>query len=561
MVTGCGGIDVQYGSKKFITIIFLVALAAFLVACEPSSSATTVPQTATPDARPTETLVPTPTATPVPTVTTISADPITETQAYIDTLPADQVACAILAIGQENLEHLVRGEIALADLTKAETDVMVSCFNTLAVRSMIISEIESATGGLTPRSRDCVEDATFIVDGNLVFSADPDADQIIALYRALFCLTEQERETIGDSGSRFGLSEFGGIGAVECVVSGVRPTQFEQLFKLLSPNDPDINELGEFIELFVDCGVMPDAEFRELGGKDAVSCVLDAVPTAEHGRMLTLLNSGQSDFSELSEYLPVFIRCGTIDESMFDDIGLSSAQILCLVDEIGIEGIEIIAGDDSNVSQAKILSFLPAFGTCGIDIEALMDEDSDSSSDPRFNHGLDPSDLPFSPEQNRCLLAELDDAGEDVWRNLGSGDEPTIELLAALAACRIDASDLAGPVGDQRGDPTPTPTTLITVELSFNQILTAVLTQTENDCLHTNMTAASWQAFEQMIAGDPVSDTSASAEIATALAICGIDLSSLAIDAAARREAFREDVADVLGLSPDDIIIRSITGG
>jgi hypothetical protein len=480
--------------RNSLRIIFLVALAAFLVACEPSSSGSSDVETATPDARPTQTPTPVPTPTPIPGVTIITADPIAETQKYLESLDRIEVQCAIGEIGSQRLAHLIRSEFDDAALTTADSDAISNCFSVPTVRSMFISAIEADTGGLSPRSRSCMETETLNLSPTVMFVSTIDTADMITLLRSVFCLNDDEREALGDSDSRFGFSEIGGIHSVECIIDRVTPSQYEPLVEVFTSGSDDLTTITQFASLFVSCGVFDDSDFEEIGGLSAVECVLGKIPMAEHGTMIGLLTSGQAELSELSEYLPTFIRCGVIEETAFEDAGLTSKQALCLIDAIGVEAIENLVGDSSSLTEDEVLRLLPVIGRCGIDIEALMDGDSERPGDPRFDHGLDPSDLPFTQEQNRCLLAELDDAGEDVWRNLGSGDQPTPELFAALAACQIDASDLAGPQGGQIGAPTPTPTTLITVELSFNQILTAVLTQTENDCLHTNVTAAGWDS-------------------------------------------------------------------
>jgi len=376
--------------QKFVIFLAIAALMAGAIACTSSSEPTATP---VPSTEP-----PVPTATPVP-IAPIEIDPIADPVVFLSALPADEAACAADAVGGgDRVISMLESSLGDQRLTVAESAALDNCLSEDTVNAIFIGQLSREAGTLSDDTIVCIGEQIGGMSAAGLFLEEPAADFIISSLKGVFCLASDERARISASEAAYGFGELGGIDALECVVNGVGPTGLTDLVDVLSGEGPDFEALGEFFPLMIECDAISDVEFEELGvSADQVSCVLAEL--GEDGLALLDPTAGELDLSDLGALLGTLSECGT----ELDDL---------------LEGSE-----------------LP------IDPGALIDPVILPTVLAELPQGLEYIELPFSDEQIICLTTEI---GEDQIANLLAGGAPDLSIFSALTKCKVDLSTLLG---------------------------------------------------------------------------------------------------------------------
>ena len=378
--------------QKSVTFLAIAALMAVVIACSSSPKPTAAP------VPPTATRVPTATVTPVP-VAPIEIDPIVNPIGFLRTLPADEATCAIDAVGgRDRMIALMSSSLGGERLTVAEANALDNCFSEDTVNAIFIGQLSREAGGLSDDTIVCIGEQIGGMSAAGLFLEEPAADVIISSLKGVFCLANDERARILASEAAYGFSELGGIDALECVVNGAGPTGLTDLAGLYSAEEYDSSALGELFPIMIECGAIDDSEFEELGVSGGqVGCVLGEL--GEDGMALLDPTAGEPDLSDLGALLGTLSNCGIeIDDLM------------------GASELPINQGD-------------------------LIDPVVDSTVELELPDDLEDVELPFAEEQIICLTAEL---GEDQIANLLAGGAPDLSLFSALSKCEVDLSVLLG---------------------------------------------------------------------------------------------------------------------
>lgn len=355
---------------------------------------------------------PEPTATPVPPTPTpeppkiILADPVTETLQFLDALPDSESDCALQAVGGiDRAIALLQQDHDTEPLTPSEIETVGACISQDTVRRVIVGQLDREAGGLSDQTVNCIAEQTAGLSAAALFTSEPGIDSSISLIKGIFCLNAEERAEVSAGDNAYGFSDLGGIDALECVVNGAGPTGLEGLMGALSGS------------------------------------------------------GSANEFETISELFPIMVECGAIDDSNFEESGVSAAQIMCIMNELGEDSLAVLE-PDAELDGEAFTAALAAFALCGLDIAELMGEaalpvDPDSSDDPvdpgtddpdgamdEPPTSLDEIDLPFTPAEIACLMEEL---GEEQVADLLTGGAPDLSLFAALGACEIDIASLLTP--------------------------------------------------------------------------------------------------------------------
>ncbi len=353
-------------------------------------------------APPTPTPVP-PTPTPVP-VRPILFDPATQTYQFMDALPRSEVDCAVQVVGGEDrVISLLQKDYEDIRLTEPEIEAVGACFSSETVRRVIEGQLDREAGGLSDATVTCIGEQIGGLSAAALFTEDAGADSTIGLIKSIFCLNDEERAAVSTGGvGEFGFADLGGIDALECVVNRTGPTGLEDL-------------MGAF-------------------------------------------SSDAADFDTLTNLFPIMIECGAIDDSNFEDSGMTAVQVGCLVNELGEGGLSLLDPNAAEPAMADVILMFAALNACGIDSEGLMGGvtlplDPDALDDividatvqigsPDDVPDIKEIDLPFTDEQIACLIGEI---GEDEIANLVSGGTPDLSLFGALSTCEVDLMSLLAP--------------------------------------------------------------------------------------------------------------------
>jgi len=365
---------------------------AVVIACGGAAEPTATPE-------PTATAVPTATATPVP-VAPISIDPIADPAGFLNALPSDEATCAADALGgRDRVLSMLEGELGDQRLTSSEADALNACLSDDTVRAVFIGQLEREAGTLSDATIVCIGEKVGGMAAASLFTEEPAADVIISTLQGIFCLNDDERAAVSESEYVYGFGELGGIDAVECVVNGVGPTGL--------------------------------------------------------GELVGLASADEYDFAALGELFPLMIECGAIDDSEFEELGVSAEQIGCVLSELGEDGLALFDPTAAEPDISELTSILGVFGTCGIELEDLLGGaelpidpiDVLPEIDPtqvaiiEIPESVEDIELPFTEEQILCLTNEM---GEDQIANLLAGGAPDLSLFAALGTCEVDISALLG---------------------------------------------------------------------------------------------------------------------
>lgn len=287
-------------------------------------------------------------------------------------------------------------------ITPTEADAIDGCISDETVQSVFVGQLEREAGGLSDPTVICIGEQIGGLSAAALFTDEPQVDATISLLKGIFCLNSEERAAISVSDAAYGFGDYGGIDALECVVNGVGPTGL--------------------------------------------------------GDLMGALSSSDVDFSGLSNLFPLLIECGALNDSVFEETGITADQVGCLLGELGESGLALLDPGAADPELGDLAAMFAALDACGIDLEDLL-EGADSLLDPNASGGVnvDPTaqteltveipdvtdvELPFTEEQIACLTEEL---GDEVIANLLAGGAPDFSLFAALTACDIDVLSLLAP--------------------------------------------------------------------------------------------------------------------
>ncbi len=378
--------------KKSVVFSLLAAVFVVVVACT-SATPTPIPPSPTPE----------PTATPVP-LEPITIDPKKDAVGFLEALPASEISCLSGALGGSGrVLEILESALDSDAVTLAEAEAINGCISDETVGRVFVGQIEREAGGLSDATVVCIGEQIGGLSAAALFTDEPAADAVISLLKGVFCLNGEERSAVSDSAVAYGFGDYGGIDALECVINGVGPTGLGDLMGALS------------------------------GGS----------------------SGGEIDFSAISDLFPLLIECGALDDSVFEESGVTADQVGCLLGELGEGGLALLDPDAASPELGDLAEMFSALDACGIALEDMLDGatlplDSGSSGDVI----ADPTalaesieDIPgasdiaalFTEEQIACLIAEI---GEEEIAKLLAGEAPGLNLFAALTACGVDVLSL-----------------------------------------------------------------------------------------------------------------------
>ncbi|MDP6667753.1 MAG: hypothetical protein QF357_10215, partial [Dehalococcoidia bacterium] len=201
-----------------------------------------------------------------------------------------------------------------------------------------------------------------------------------------------------------------------------------------------------------------DYSFAELGGIDALECVVDTIGPTGLDDLMGMFSTDEASFETVDTLFPIMIECGAITDANFEDSGMTAVQIGCLIGELGEDSLALLDPSAGEPGMADVVAVFAALSACGIDSEGLMggltlpvdpgtfdDSAIDSGvliESPDDVPGFSGTDLPFTAEQLACLTNEI---GDDEIARLLSGEAPDLSLLRALSTCDIELMSLLAP--------------------------------------------------------------------------------------------------------------------
>ncbi len=393
--------------QKSVVFSLLAALLVVVVACSSATAVpTAVPPTLTPvPPTPTPTPTPDPTPTPVP-VEPITIDPTKDPAGFFEALPASEASCVSDALGgRERVLAMLESALESDRITPTEADAIDGCISDETVRRVFVGQLEREAGGLSDATVICIGEQIGGLSAAALFTDELAADAAISLLKGIFCLNNEERTAMSVSGAAYGFGDFGGIDALECVVNGVGPTGLADLMGALSSD-----------------------------------------------------SSGDIGFSALSDLFPLLIECGALNDSVFEETGITTDQVGCLLGELGESGLALLDPDATDPELGDLTAIFSVLDACGIALEDLLESaalplDPNGSGDVVVEPTVEtesPGDVTdaagiselFTAEQIACLVVEL---GEDEIASLLAGGAPDLGLFAALTTCGVDVLSLLAP--------------------------------------------------------------------------------------------------------------------
>lgn len=396
--------------KNRLVVAFLALFSITILAACATSAAT-----------PTSTPAPTATATPEP-VKAITIDPRTDADGFLAALPASEVDCASIAVGGEDaLEKLVSfSDDALKDVSDVQLKVLASCISSDTVKKVVIGQLEIETGGLSDETASCVANHTDGIDFATLFSGQAvEQETLVSTMQALFCLSPEERRSLETSDQEIiEITDLGGIDALECAVDGAGT-----------------------------------------GGIEAFGDIFAA--------------DGAVDPLAVSEFIPLLIDCGVVDDDSFATSGISSDQFSCLFEHLDADALNSFLSTTDNPNAVPDLSsaatLFDAFGKCEIDLQDLIDSADSLPVEPSTGTGTG-----SGPIVSTDLLICLTDNGvsSSVAASYAAGltDASDPALVAALATCEGGGSGGGLVIPDASGGSTTIdPTVFDTLPVSAEQ--------------------------------------------------------------------------------------------
>ncbi len=354
--------------------------------------------------KPEATATPVPTATPTPVpVESIDIDPVADPQGFLAALPQAEVDCAASAVGgMDVLIELISFEEGVrADISDPKLKVLASCMSDDTMRKIVVGQLEIETGGLSATTAACVANHTDGIDFASMFSGQTvEPETVISTLQALFCLSAQERLALESSDQQIiEVEQLGGIDALECAIDGAGPngiTAFSEIFQ--SDGDVDPLAVGQFMPLLIDCGV--------------------------------------------------------VDNSSFEESGITSEQFACLFETIDSTTLASFLSSSDSPSESLDLSgaasVLAAMGSCGLDLQKILDASVNGETVTGEGTGSSSDPLPIIGGEvvSSDILFCLTDNGVSVELAAsyaaGLTDDTEAELIAALAVCQGEGSDGGG---------------------------------------------------------------------------------------------------------------------
>jgi hypothetical protein len=390
-----GSENAEMFRQKSLILLAIAAIMAVVIACGGATepTATPVPPTATP-------VPPTPTPTPVP-VAPIEIDPLADPVAFYNALTESEASCAADALGGlDRVLAMLESDLGPDKLTTVEADAVDACLSDDTVQAVFVGQLAREAGGLSDATIICISEKIGGMSAAGLFTETPATDSIISSLQGVFCLDHNERAALSSTDTMYGFGELGGIDAIECVVNGVGPTGLEDLTGLASA---------------------------------------DAI-----------------DFAAVGELFPLFIECGAIQDEQFEELGVTTDQIGCVLGEIGEDALTLFDTTSAEPDLSQLGPILAALGTCGISREELLESatlpielDPEVLVDPvilptlqiEVPEDIADLDLPFTEEQIICLTTEI---GEEKIADLLAGGAPDLSLFTVLAICEVDIATLLG---------------------------------------------------------------------------------------------------------------------
>jgi hypothetical protein len=343
-----------------------------------------------------------PTPTPEPTAP-ILVDPETQPLQFLAALPGTERECAVEAAGGiDRAVELLQGENDADPLTRAELEAVGACFSSETVQRVMIGQLDREAGGLSDATVSCIREQIGGLSAAALFTEDAGPESMRSLIGAIFCLNDEERAAVSDGNADYSFAELGGIDALECVVDTIGPTGLDDLMGMFSTDE--------------------------------------------------------ASFETVDTLFPIMIECGAITDANFEDSGMTAVQIGCLIGELGEDSLALLDPSAGEPGMADVVAVFAALSACGIDSEGLMggltlpvdpgtfdDSAIDSGvliESPDDVPGFSGTDLPFTAEQLACLTNEI---GDDEIARLLSGEAPDLSLLRALSTCDIELMSLLAP--------------------------------------------------------------------------------------------------------------------
>ncbi len=376
--------------------------------------------------------------TPVP-LTPIEIDPITDPVGFLSALPAAEAACATDALGGRDLVlAMMSSSIGDNRLTLAETDALDNCLSEHTVNGIFISQIYSEAGTLSDDTIACIGDQIGGMSTAGLFLEDPAADVIINSLKYVFCLDSDERVRISASEAFYGFGELGGIDALECVVNGVGPTGLTDLVDIYSGEEYDFEDLGELLPMMIECGAIDNDGFEELGvSADQVGCVLRAL--GEDGLALLDPTAAEPDLSNIGALLGTLSDCGIELENLLEGSDLPIDPDVA-IDPVILPTVLAELPEDIKLPLIELEDLLEG-SDLPIDPDVAIDPVILPTVLAELPEDIEDMDLPFTEEQIACLTSEI---GEDQIANLLAGGGADLSLFSALSKCKVDLSVLLG---------------------------------------------------------------------------------------------------------------------
>jgi hypothetical protein len=332
-------------------------------------------------------------------------DPTEDPVGFLNALPAIEASCLSDALGgRERVLAILESGLGFDPITSTEARAIDRCVSDDTVQGIFVGQLEREAGGLSDATVACIGEQVGGLSAAALFVEEPAVDAAISLLKGIFCLNNEERTAISSSGAAYGFGELGGIDALECVVNGAGPTGLADLLGSLSAD-----------------------------------------------------SSGAIDFLAVAELFPVFVECGAVDDSAFEEIGLTADQVSCLLTAVGDVGLSLLDSTAAEPELGDLAAMFTALDDCGISLEDLMDASLPLDPDGSGAIIVDPTvqvvativipditdlDLPLSDEEIICLTEELD---EDAILALLAGGVPDLSLFAAIETCNIDLLKLLAP--------------------------------------------------------------------------------------------------------------------
>ena len=389
---------------SLLATVLVVVIACTSTTATPTATPSPVPPTATP-VLPTPTPTPEPTPTPIPLVP-ISIDPTEDPIGFFEALPESEASCVADAIGgRDQVIALLESSVDSGSFWVDEIDAIDDCISDETVQRVFAGQLDRETGGLSDATMSCIREQTTGLSAAGLFAEELEVDSAISVLKGVFCLNDEERTAIALNDAAYGFGEYGGIDALECIVNGVGPTGLTDLISMGSS-----------------------------------------------------LDASEIDFSAIAGLFPLLIECGALDDSDFEETGMTADQLGCLFGELGESGLALVDPAAGDTDFGDLAALFAAFDVCGLELDALLDAaelplDTSSSGDVTPDPTVqveatavipDIAEIEklFTTEQIICLTAEI---GEDEIANLLAGGAPDLSLFAALATGEVDLLSLLAP--------------------------------------------------------------------------------------------------------------------